>query len=250
MGRRVRAATLFVSASAAHVLALAAEAQEWTPLDARSRSLGGAGVAFAEGPGAGYWNAAALASGSEKPFDFSTGWGSGLSVGADTSLEGNVIDDVFRAVDLYDFLDLQGIQSRFTAGTPTAQDVQDAVRIVDAVLALDQPGEGTLTHVGTGIDIRFGSFGLFTRAVGVVAVDPVVDFTGAAITTPANGETPTGTDSATLKSSPSRRRARSGAPASPTRRSSTPCAGSPPPRSTARPRPSMGTPRESSRGVS
>ncbi len=159
-------------------LAAAASAQEWNPLDARSRSLGGAGVAFADGPGGSYWNPAVLADGGQKPLDFSTGWGFDFSLGVDAALVGDVVSNVQYAADLYDELDLQAIQADIDANTHTATDVQDAIRIVDALSRLDQPGEGALVQLGQAFHVRFGPFSIFSRLTGTSAADPVTDLIG------------------------------------------------------------------------
>src|SRR6185436_13218735 len=92
----------------------AAWAQDWSALDARSRSLGGAGVAFADGRGDSmYWNPASLAVGAEKPLDFSTGFAFSVNVFVDAHITGNVAGDVNRIFDQIEFYDLQTIQSNF-----------------------------------------------------------------------------------------------------------------------------------------
>lgn len=158
-------------------LAVAAPAwgQDWIPLDARSRAVGGAGVAFSEGPAAAYWNPARLTSGAEMPFDFATGYGFDLSVGADAGLEGQIAADLVHVIDLHDSLDVTALRDRVNAGTHTAADIQDAVELLSAVLALDDPGKGVLLNAASGFDLKIGPFGLFGRALGTVAADPFFD---------------------------------------------------------------------------
>ncbi len=173
-------------------LASAAVAQEWIPLDGRSKAVGNAGVAFAEGPAAAYWNPASLAYKAEKPFDFSTGVGFTISAFGDVAIEGDILADVVHVTDLYSDLNFQAIQTRMNAGTHTSQDVQDALKIMNAVLALDDPGKGSIAHAGGGFDLKIGPFGIFARALGTVAMDPFYDFS------PGNSSSLTSTDLATF----------------------------------------------------
>jgi hypothetical protein len=75
-------------------------AQDWPTLDARTRALGGAGVAFADGRGESmYWNPASLAVGAEKPFDFSTGFAFSFSTFVDVHATDNIASDVTKITD-------------------------------------------------------------------------------------------------------------------------------------------------------
>lgn len=165
----------------------AAWAQDWSALDARSRALGGAGVAFADGRGESmYWNPASLAVGAEKPLDFSTGFAFSLSAFADAHVTGNVAADVNRIIDQYEFFDFQTIQSDFDSGTVNATDVQNVLRIVDSLSRLNDPGKGIRTTTGASFNLRVGPFGLFVTAMGHVGANPVVDFTGVGFSTDPN----------------------------------------------------------------
>ncbi|HVE43214.1 MAG TPA: conjugal transfer protein TraF [Planctomycetota bacterium] len=156
-------------------------AQDWSPLDARSRALGGAGVAFADGRADSlYWNPASLAVGSEKLFDFSTGFSFSLSVYTDTHVTGGLAADVTHILDMYDTFDLEALQNNFNSATPTftAQDVQNVAKVIDSISHLAEKGKGVLTEVGTGFNLRVGPFGLFVHGQANVGALPIVDFSG------------------------------------------------------------------------
>jgi hypothetical protein len=158
-------------------------AQEWSPLDARSRSLGGAGVAFADGRADSlYWNPASLAVGSEKVLDFSTGFSFSLSFFTDEHVVGSTASDIFHVVDLYDNLKFSDIQNSFNGagpGSPVAtSDLQSAMQIIDGITALGKRGEGVLATEGAGFNLRVGPFGLFVHGLADVGAAPIVDFTG------------------------------------------------------------------------
>lgn len=153
-------------------------AQDWIGTDARSRALGNAGVAFAEGPAGIYWNPATLAHAAEFPLDFSTGWGLAIYGAAEASLEGDVPASATRLNDVFEELDLQGAQQAVNAGTHGDQEVRDLLRAVDAVAALNRPGEGVLTRVAAGLELKIGPFGIFGRALATLAGDPLADFSG------------------------------------------------------------------------
>lgn len=162
----------------------AAWGQDWSSLDARSRALGGAGVAFADGRGASmYWNPASLAAGAEKPLDFSTGFAFTINAFVDAHVTGNVAGDVNRVLDQYEFYDFQTIQSNFDAGTVSSTDLQNAMQIIDSLSRLNEPGKGVLLGVGASFNLRVGPFGLFVNALGNVGANPVVDFTGVGFST-------------------------------------------------------------------
>jgi hypothetical protein len=159
----------------------AAWAQDWSPLDARSRALGGAGVAFADGRADSlYWNPASLAVGSEKLFDFSTGFSFSLNFYVDAHVTGGAAADVTHILDMYDTFDFKNVQANFNSATPTfsAQDVQNAAQIIDSVSHLADKGKGVLTDVGTGFNLRVGPFGLFVHGQANVGGVPVVDLSG------------------------------------------------------------------------
>ena len=169
------AAGLLLSAGAA------GWAQDWPSLDARTRSLGGAGVAFADGRADSlYWNPATLAVGSEKVFDFSTGFSFSLNFYTDAHVVGSVATNVTHILDLYDNFDFETVQNDFNSSTPTftAQDVQNVTKIIDSISHLSDKGNGVLAEVGTGLNIRVGPFGLFVHGQANVGAIPLVDFTG------------------------------------------------------------------------
>ncbi len=190
--------------------AAAAWAQEWSPPDARSRSLGGAGVAFADGRSDSlYWNPATLAVGSEKVLDFSTGFSFSMSLYADAHVIGDVASRVTYLVDQFETYDFLNVQNNFNSATPTFTDtdVQNVLRIVDSLTRLDQEGEGILIQGGTSFTLRVGPFGLFLRGHLDLAQDPLADLNGIGLTTdsaaffgqlsPAGALSPAGTALAT-----------------------------------------------------
>jgi hypothetical protein len=156
-------------------------AQDWAPLDARSRALGGAGVAFADGRADSlYWNPASLAVGSEKLFDFSTGFSFSLNAYVDAHVTGGLASDVTHLLDEYKTFHLDTIQSNFNSATPTftPQDVQDAAKVIDGISHLADKGKGLLVDSGSGFNLRVGPFGLFVHGQGSVGAAPVVDLSG------------------------------------------------------------------------
>jgi len=162
----------------------AAAAQDWTSLDARSRALGGAGVAFADGRGeSAYWNPASLAVGAEKPLDFSTGFAFSFNVFTEAHVTGNVAADVNRILDQYDFFGFQSVQADFDSGTVTDTDLQNVLHIIDSLSRLNDPGKGVIVTTGASFNLRVGPFGLFVNAMGHVGANPVVDFTGVGFST-------------------------------------------------------------------
>jgi hypothetical protein len=166
--------------------ALPAAAQDWMPVDARSRALGGAGVAFADGRSASlYWNPAAAASGSEKVLDFTTGHSFSFSLGLDAALLGDVAEDTAGLIDQYEFYDFAGIQAQFDAAAVTPPDLEAALGIVDTITDLGAEG-GVAVDVGSDASVRVGPFGFFARGFGHVGADPIADFTGVSFSSNAN----------------------------------------------------------------
>ena len=156
-----------------------AAAQEWFPIDARTKATGGAGVAFGEGPSAAYWNPASLADGAEMPFDFTTGFGMEISAGADVNLLGSLAVDIVNLGNLYSDIEIDDIRDEIDMGTHTEADVQDAFTLVDAILDLDNPDGTVLITAGAGVDLKIGPFSIFTRGFGGVGLDPFMDPSGA-----------------------------------------------------------------------
>lgn len=163
------------------LLCLPAAAQEWEPLDPRSRGMGNTGIAVAEGPVASWWNPANLAQGSVTPLEFlSSGFGFSVHGSGDVSLEGDILGTVDRVTDLYRELGggsgFQAVQNRLNAGTATAQDLREAVAVIDAVSDLGAEGVGARALGGAALELRLGSFGVFYRDVTSGGVDPFFDF--------------------------------------------------------------------------
>src|SRR5207244_12906159 len=132
-GRSGRVMKFHIAAAFVVAAGTSAWAQDWSPADARTRSLGGAGVAFADGRADSlYWNPASLAVGSEKILDFSTGWSVSLSAYVDVHVTGHIASDVTHILDMYDTFDFQALQNNFNSATPTftAQDVQNVAKII------------------------------------------------------------------------------------------------------------------------
>ncbi len=162
----------------------AAWAQDWATLDARTRALGGAGVAFADGRGESmYWNPASLAVGAEKPLDFSTGFAFSINAFVDVHATDNIAADVQHITDQYEFFNFQQVQQDFENGIVNASDLQNALKVVDDLHRLNDPGKGVLLGAGASFNLRVGPFGLFVNVLGNVGVSPVVDFAGVGFST-------------------------------------------------------------------
>jgi hypothetical protein len=178
MGRimRIPALAVFLACAAG-----VAQAQEWSSFDARSRSLGGAGVAFADSRvDSMYWNPASLASLSEKPFDFTTGWGFSMTFFEDAHIAGGALSTATHIIDEYKNFDYQSIQNQSNLATQTDVMVQEVVRIVDDLTKLDRSGQGAKDALGMGFQVRVGPFGLFVRAKADLGAYLFSDFSKAA----------------------------------------------------------------------
>ncbi len=165
--------------TAAFLLAFAgaAAAQDWISPDPRSKATGNAGVAYAEGINASYWNPSLTALDAEKMFDFSTRYGFAFTTFADATIVGDVISKFNRLSDIVKDTEFGDVQDALNSGTFTATDVQSALKVVDAVTALQRNDEGALLHAGGGLDFQFGPFGLFARPMVSAGIIPHVDFT-------------------------------------------------------------------------
>jgi len=162
----------------------AAWGQDWPSLDARTRALGGAGVAFADGRGDSmFWNPATLAVGAEKPLDFSTGFAFSINAFVDAHVTGNVVGDVNHIFDQFEFFNFQQVQADFDAGTVNAADLQNVMQIIDSLNRLNTPGKGVVVGAGASFNLRVGPFGLFVNALANIGANPVVDFTGVGFST-------------------------------------------------------------------
>ena len=155
-------------------------AQPFIAVDSRTRAMGTAGVAAAEGPSTSYWNPANLARGSEgiigikwskTAFDF--------NVFVDAQVHGDVVETFDRLLN--DFAaDVDDIQDRFNAPAAASaaqllDDVEDVFTIVDGLADLNKPGNGVLGDVGAVASLRLGNFALSYRLLGLVSGTTNID---------------------------------------------------------------------------
>ncbi|MBI2931590.1 MAG: conjugal transfer protein TraF [Planctomycetes bacterium] len=151
-----------------------AAAQEWWPVDAQSRSMGNSGVALNDQVGATYVNAANLASGLDTPFSLTGGLGGGVFLFADIGVEEDTMAMIDAVTDLYtDFAADQAALN--TAAGADNLSIQDAIRVVDFLAHLNEDGHGVFASVAGGMEMRFGSFGVFARQIGIAGADPFSD---------------------------------------------------------------------------
>lgn len=160
-----------------------AAAQELQPYDAASRGLGNAGAADGGDLQTFSFNPAELARGSKAPLEFvNAGFGISAYGFSDIGIEGDILGAVDRVTDLYNELGggtgFSAVQSRLNSGTATAQDLRDAVSLIESIGQLDEDGTGVIGNVGGGIDLRLGSFGIFYRDVTYAGLDPFVNLGG------------------------------------------------------------------------
>lgn len=160
------------------VCASPAGAQEWWPVDSRSKAMGNSGVAIVEGPGASYLNPSNLALGSESPFEFiNASFGAGAFAYADVGLEGNTIAIADRIADLYTGLNFLAAQNNLNAaGGADETSIRTAIQILDTIRLLNEEETGMFGSIGGGIDVKMGNFGVFVREIGYVGADPFSNF--------------------------------------------------------------------------
>lgn len=165
-----------------------AEAQDWINTDAAAKGMGNAGTAAGEGVLASYWNPAALARGRNKPFElFEAGFGAGGYAFTDLSVEGDILSEADQLADLFQGLDMSGIQTRLNSGTATTADIQNAIRIISEIPDLGRKAVGAVAQIGFGVELRFGTFGFFHRQLGHAAIDPFFDLRTVAAAALADG---------------------------------------------------------------
>lgn len=172
MARAVSVLALLMGATAVH-------AQEWNPIDARTKGMGNAGVAIAEGAAAGYWNPANLAKENQgEPFSFiSGGFGGSGSAFTDIEVSGETIATLDKIADIYQGLNFLQAQTDLNAsGGADDAALQTAIKVLDALADLQEGGEGIYGSLGGSVELRFGSFNLFHRMLGNGGVNPIVDF--------------------------------------------------------------------------
>lgn len=129
-----------------------ASALEWHARGARALGMGGAGVATAQGPLAGYWNPAALGR------DTSNSQGVAIPFGVHAALTGNVIEGAN---------DLEALKNSGTAPTQAQ---------IDAALdKIDQPGSGLRADADFGVDTRVGRASIFVNGTLDLGATPQVD---------------------------------------------------------------------------
>jgi hypothetical protein len=153
-------------------IASPAFAQDWFNIDARSRGMGNAGVAIAEGALGAYWNPAVLAAEQGDVFSFSAG-GVAFAGNAflDVSIEGDILARVDELYDLFSGTDFATIQANLNAGTASEADLQTALTLLAELTDLNQPGLGVVVQSGGSIEMRYGPLGFFVRYLGHMALD-------------------------------------------------------------------------------
>ena len=166
-------------------LSVSVAAQEWVPVDSRSKGIGNAGVGITDGAVSGFNNPAALGANVDEPFAFfSAGFGLTVYAYTDTALEGDVIGALDTINDLFNELGsgagFQDVQDKLNNGTANEQDLQDAVKLINSITDLDDAGLGVVLALGGGVDMRMGSFGLFYRTFAYGAIDPFLNLGDAA----------------------------------------------------------------------
>jgi F plasmid transfer operon protein TraF len=167
-------------------LAGAAAAQDWIPIDSRTRATGHAGVAFAEGPAAAYWNPSSLARYDEEVFEFTSGVGFSLNAGLHLVATGDILADINHLGNLAKDLDFKTKMDTINAGGAfTEQDVQDILKVFDATTALGKSGQGALASPSAAFDLRVGPISIFAHGLGGVGIRPVLDYRTTALTTDA-----------------------------------------------------------------
>lgn len=163
---------LFLAPALLAKLAFPAFAQDWFNIDARSRGMGNAGVAIAEGALGSYWNPAVLAAEQGDAFSFSAG---GVAVAAsaffDVSIEGDILAQVDELFDLFNGADFATIQANLNSGNATEAELQTALTLLAELTDLSQSGSGVVVQTGGSIEMRYGPFGFFARYLGHAAME-------------------------------------------------------------------------------
>lgn len=162
---------LFLAAALLVSLASPALAQDWFNIDARSRGMGNAGVAIAEGALGAYWNPAVLAAEQGDVFSFSAG-GVAFAGNAffDVSIEGDILAEVDELYDLFNGADFATIQANLDNGTATEAELQTALALLAELADLNQSGLGVVVQTGGSIEMRYGPFGFFARYLAHAAM--------------------------------------------------------------------------------
>lgn len=148
------------------VMPPAARAQQWVGADARSVSMGNAGVAVSRGPSALHWNPAALAADRRR-------FAVHINGIADLQIEGDAVRRTDRLARLLDDFPLDDIQGRFDEARVTEADIRHTFHIIDAIADLLEPGTGAGAHVGGDLSVQHGAWAFAYRRIshpGLVAV--------------------------------------------------------------------------------
>ena len=148
---------------------LVLQAQSWQMVGTRAMGMGGAGVATAYGADAQYWNPAGLATEEDvNDAGFSLTAGASLQA-ADNVLEG--VSDLTDMADRYKNL-ASAIKNGYTA---TANDLSTIFEGLDDISKLVGKDMGPLVDAHAGAGLKIKNFAVTARALGSMAILPVVD---------------------------------------------------------------------------
>ncbi len=144
-----------------------ANAAEWSAVGSRYQAMGGSGVASVNDAFASYWNPAALG-GAES-------WDADLNFDLVASVEGDAIQTVEDVED--EIEDTLGtILDDLEAGNPiTPGQEQELEGLIDELRKLDENGIGVVGSAGTGLNLRWQRYAVFSRGQGEFAIDPAFD---------------------------------------------------------------------------
>ncbi len=148
---------------------LVLQAQSWQMVGTRAMGMGGAGVATAYGADAQYWNPAGLAA-----EDDVNDAGFSLTAGASLQAAENVLEGVRDLTDMADrYKNLaSAIENGYTA---TASDLSTIFEGLDDISKLVGKNMGALVDANAGAGLKIKNFAVTARALGSMAIMPVVD---------------------------------------------------------------------------
>ena len=155
---------------AAFSAALRADAQSWQLVGTRAMGMGGAGVATAYGVDAQYWNPAGLAQDDNDLND--TGFA--VNAGAAFQATENVLESVGDLTDMADrYKNLaDAIDNRHTVSAENLSTIFEGLDDISKLVGKDM---GALVDADAGIGFKMKNFAVTARALGSMAVLPVVD---------------------------------------------------------------------------
>ncbi len=161
---------LCVFALAGLLAAQPAGAQAWQMVGTRAMGMGGAGVATAYGLDAQYWNPAGLAQ------DEATVNDTGFAINAGASMQAteNVLEGVRDLTDMADrYKNLaDAIDNRNTVSAENLSTIFEGLDDISKLIGKDM---GALVDADAGIGFKMKNFAVTARALGNMAIMPVVD---------------------------------------------------------------------------